>query len=438
MGTEAGPVVAVTGASGYIGTALCQHLVERAVIVRGLSRRAPSVPGVTHVDYDLRRPVSAELLEGVDVCIHAAAETFRGADPDSTVELSGLEGLLNAAEASGSRFVFISSQTARTDAPTGYGRLKAEAEKRVLARGGLVVRPGQVYGGPEKGLWGSLTALAKHAPLIPRFLPEPVLQPVHVDDLAVAIGVLAFDLRLEPRIYAIADSRPINFSVFLSQVARIRFNRAPLRLPVPLAPIFLAERLVAAVGLRLEFARRLKSLSELPTLDSAADMHLLSLPRRPFPSGVGRTSRNRKALLLEGAILLRYLLDAKPSSRLIRRYVNALHSLGETQRLQIGFGPRLLPCLLSVFDQPGARRRAGSDDTFSRRTDLALLLAESSTRHVDGFLLSHHFANRLAQIGSVVLAIFGEAVARVIDLVFGRIWLDRIRPRTLEAENDDL
>jgi NADH dehydrogenase len=236
----------------------------------------------------------------------------------------------------------------------------------------------------------------------------------------------------------IADPRPVSFSIFLGQIARIRFDRMPWRLPIPLAPIFHVERLAGAVGLRLEFARRLKSLSELPILDSATDMRLLNLPIRRFPAGLDRSGRSRKALLREGAILMRYLLNAKPNYRLIRRYVCALQALGETQRLQIGLFPRLLPSLLSVFDQPAARRRAGSDDAFSRRTDLALLLAESSTRHVDGFLLSYSFASRLAQVGSVVVAILGDAVARIIDLVGGRIWLDRIRPRAIKADTDDL
>jgi len=429
-------VVAVTGASGYIGMALCHYLVEKHIHVRGLSRRALSMNGVRHVAYELRHEVPDLLLEGVDAVIHAAAETSRGADPDMVAELSGLDNLLNAAGKAGCRFVFISSQAARTDAPTEYGRLKAQAEQRVLAHGGLVARPGQVYGGPEKGLWGSLAAWARSAPMIPRFLPEPFIQPIHVEDLASGLTTLALDHRYDTRIYLIADPEPVAFSRFLREIARQRFGRRLLRLPVPLKPIFLALHLAERIGIRSGFAGRLKSLNDLPILDSAADMHMLGLPIQRFPSGLARPDQNRRTLLREGAIILRYLLRTKPDLRLIRRYGTALRILGETAPLDITALVRRLPLLLTLFDQPGARKRAGEGDALSRRIDLALILTEASAENSDRFLLERQLQRRFMQICSACLGLIMEAVARLTDLLIGRFWLDGIRPRAFRNNAD--
>ena len=45
----AAPVVAVTGANGLVGTAVCRALVERSVQVRAVVRRAGSAPAMDEV-----------------------------------------------------------------------------------------------------------------------------------------------------------------------------------------------------------------------------------------------------------------------------------------------------------------------------------------------------------------------------------------------------
>jgi NADH dehydrogenase len=422
--------VAVTGASGYVGVSLCRRLIAQGVAVRALSRRDPAIVGSTFVPYDLRRDLPPDALTGVDAVIHAAAETSLGSDPDGDAELAGLVRLLDASRAVQARFILISSQAARPDAPTGYGRLKAKAEEMVLARQGVVVRPGQVYGGPEKGLWGSLAAVARRAPVIPRFLPEPVVQPIHVEDLAEALAILALRASSEARIHAVADPAPVAFSRFIQLIALCRFGRMPWRLPVPMAPLLLAIRAAGALGIRPSFARRLASLNDLPILDSANDMARLGLAFQRFPAGLGRSPGGDAALIREGSILVRYATGARPSRWIVRRYVRALASLGETRPLEWPAVLCIAPSLLLWFDQPAARRRGGEDDALSRRIDLALLLAESSVEHVDSFLLASARPRRLAQMTSLAFALPAEALARLVDVV-ARPWLDRCRPRPI-------
>ncbi len=426
--------VAVTGASGYVGEAVCRALTKRGIVVRALSRRDPGIAGTRFMAYDLRHELEPGLLAGVDAVIHAAAETSRGAEPDIEAEIAALHRLADAAEAASARLIFVSSQTARSDAPTGYGRLKASAERIALDRLGAVVRPGQVYGGPEKGLWGTLASVARRAPAIPHFVPEPRVQPIHVDDLADALVVLACEARPRPRVYAIADSRSVAFSRFIQLVAISRFGRRPFRLPVPLAPILWALRGVEKLGVRPAFARRLASLNDLPALDSAADLAELIPDYRRFPDGACRGALCHRGLIREGAVLLRYATGRKPGRWLLRSYARAVSSVGEAGPLELSGLTRLLPRGLTLFDQPAARRRNGEQDALSRRIDLALLLGESSAQHVDGFLMSSHTPTRLAQVAQLALALPLEAVGRLADAVAGR-WLDRVRPRPIEGSD---
>src|SRR5690606_10483676 len=83
--------------------------------------------------------------------------------------------------------VFLSSQASSPQAPTGYGRTKAAIEAAILPLHAAVIRPGLVYGGEERGLFGLLCALLRRSPLRPRLWPSPPVQPVHVDDLCAAI-----------------------------------------------------------------------------------------------------------------------------------------------------------------------------------------------------------------------------------------------------------
>ncbi len=68
-------MIVVTGASGFLGTALVHHLAESGIAVAGIDRRPPAVTGIPHVvaeltdgDADVHR-----LLAGAAVVVHLAA-----------------------------------------------------------------------------------------------------------------------------------------------------------------------------------------------------------------------------------------------------------------------------------------------------------------------------------------------------------------------------
>lgn len=159
--------LAITGATGFVGS----HILARACAlghnVRALTRRAPDpaspatwIPGDLADAAALRR-----LCAGVDVVIHIAgvinaptrADFFEG-------NVAGTEALVDAARKEGvGRFVHLSSLAAREPDLSVYGASKAEADLRV-ADSGLdwsIIRPPAIYG-PNDRETLSLFRLAAH------------------------------------------------------------------------------------------------------------------------------------------------------------------------------------------------------------------------------------------------------------------------------------
>src|ERR1700710_1495389 len=105
-----GMTVAVTGASGNVGTALLRRLAQAGVgEVRGLARRRPPevepYAGGRWYAADLgtpgREPVLAEFLDGVDAVVHLAWALIPDRQPDvlRAVNVHGTRRVLAAAGA---------------------------------------------------------------------------------------------------------------------------------------------------------------------------------------------------------------------------------------------------------------------------------------------------------------------------------------------------
>ena len=183
--------VAVTGASGFIGRHLVEHLAARGTEV------------VT-----LRRPFETralqEALRGAEAVVHLAGVVSAQRERDYfTANVDGTRAVAEAARTAGIPLIHISSLAAagpaspRTprseDEPSApinaYGRSKLEGERVIAASSGLrwtILRPGVVYGPRDRALL-PLFRLAQRGflPLVGR--ADAAYTFVHVSDLVRAI-----------------------------------------------------------------------------------------------------------------------------------------------------------------------------------------------------------------------------------------------------------
>lgn len=250
------PLVALTGATGFIGRYLLQELPKRGYRLRVLLRRPTTLPQgcAGAVIGDLARPYNmSEALAGVDAVIHTAglAGTMSGV-PEDDYRLFNTEATVNFAKAAQrakiKRFVFLSSIRAqsgptaegiltedREPYPTdAYGRSKLAAEQGLAAidLDWVALRLALVYGPGVEGNMARLITLARS----PYPLPLAGLKGEHsllgLDNLVEAIDtVLAAETSLR-RPLIVADPKPLTIGAMIAAMRR-GLGRRPSLLYVP-------------------------------------------------------------------------------------------------------------------------------------------------------------------------------------------------------------
>src|SRR5258708_25367346 len=164
-------LLALTGATGFIGQYLLREMPKRGYRIRALLRRPASMPMdvSSAVIGDLTRPQNmSAALAGVDAVIHSAglAHAMSGI-PEDDYRLLNTEATIRLARAAGRagarRFVFLSSIRAQCG-PAADTVLTEAVEPRPTAASGRF-QPAAERGlaGPEL-YWGAPPPVAAYAP----------------------------------------------------------------------------------------------------------------------------------------------------------------------------------------------------------------------------------------------------------------------------------
>lgn len=227
--------LAVTGATGFIGSRLIERLSGPSHSFRALTRRPmPPRPNVTWIEGALDRPDTlAALVEGVDAVIHIAGLLHgRTAAQFDAVNVAGTRAMVDATLAAGvRRFVHLSSLAARHPEISLYGASKAKSEDLVSPSGldFAIVRPPAVYGPGDR----ETLDLFRMASLGVVFLPsEGRLSLIHVDDLTNLLLALVSPDAPSSLIVEPDDGQPITQREFAGALGQAvgRRTRA-LRVP---------------------------------------------------------------------------------------------------------------------------------------------------------------------------------------------------------------
>jgi nucleoside-diphosphate-sugar epimerase len=177
--------ILIIGASGYIGSRVAASLARVGHQVTELRRPGGSAAPYPSVEGDLADPASlTSAARGYDRVIHV------GAPVGDTADLAGADALI----ASGSPVVYTTGAAVLGGGshdedslpdPHPVAAMRPEIERRVLAAGGWVIRPGMTYGSSGSPVIGLLTAKAAQRGA-GAYIGEPGTRwpVVHVDDLA--------------------------------------------------------------------------------------------------------------------------------------------------------------------------------------------------------------------------------------------------------------
>ena len=274
--------VLITGANGFLGSALMRYLATKdGISVRG-GVRSNSIHGSNLVGVGEIGPSTdwRSALDGIDVVVHTAAKVHVDASHDSNpeeflrVNVEGTKELARqAAEAGVKRFVFISTikvngestqpgrpfTAADEPEPTNnYSLSKRHAEEALQAvcrtskMEHVIIRPPLIYG---PGAAGNFAALAKWMDL---GLPLPLAAVrnkrslVSLTNICDLISVCLTHRNAAGKTLLVSDGRPVSTAELIECIAAAAVRRARL-LPVPVPVLNLAAALLGkrAIAQRL-------------------------------------------------------------------------------------------------------------------------------------------------------------------------------------------
>jgi len=286
----------ITGATGFIGRRVVEAALAAGFDVRTLSRRdwlgRPWVPVRNRFLGAFPYQVSESAFEGVHAVIHLANTT--GSESDAAARAVNVEGtrvLMEKSEAAEVRkIVYISSQSARPDAVSAYGKTKLEAEG-VLRAGWVpvtVLRPGLVYGRGTRDIFNRMVGIVRKLPVIPLLGGgKAAVQPIHVDDLADAILRCTDPYVFNSRVLNLGAATPITLREFLRKISVALYNKSKLAVTIPLGPIVRAVAIAESMGIKLPVSKNnLQGLQKVEKMETAASLRELGLVLRPLDEGL--------------------------------------------------------------------------------------------------------------------------------------------------------
>jgi nucleoside-diphosphate-sugar epimerase len=298
--------VAITGASGFVGRALCAGL-GAGFACRACYRVTPTEPaGDSYVTGDIGDGTDwIPAFAGADAVVHTVARTHvlgdRGTDAIAEYRRINVEGTSilarRAAEAGVRRFVFLSSIKVNgemtppdrpfreTDAPApadAYGISKLEAElalHAMAAETGLdivILRPPLIYG---PGAKGNLVRLMR---LVDKGLPLPLgsvrnrRSMIGLDNLVSAVASCLTAQKAAGKTYLVSDQDDLSTPELVTLIANSMGRRASLW-PVPIWLLNVAGQLSGrsdevgriAGSLRVDSSRLSEELGWRPSVSVA-------------------------------------------------------------------------------------------------------------------------------------------------------------------------
>ena len=226
------PSIIITGANGFIGTALVNHFVAKNWNVIAFVHHLPNkkIKGVIYKEYDIMIYTDDGLFADADYLIHGAYMKHNSHPEAFNLNIKGAKNILSLSRKYNlKKNIFLSSISSRADALSNYGKMKFEVEKLFNTDKDFVIRPGLVIG--NGGIVKEMVEFIKRKKIIPLIGggKQPI-QTVAIDDLIQFIDkALSEDLT---GTITIAEPNAVTYKEFYKALSK-QINVKPLFIPMP-------------------------------------------------------------------------------------------------------------------------------------------------------------------------------------------------------------
>lgn len=222
--------IAITGANGFVGAALCRYFYKKGHAIQAIGNREEPNQNLLKIAQYIHADITGVIDPiDADLCIHAAALSS-DTDTYKNLILSNVEGTLNVVEAAKSCkfFIHISSSSvyqfqnhpAREEDASIQSELSNYGETRLLAEDiveleipphqkRLILRPRAIYGIGDRILLPRLLRLVKGKFLLCPFKKGTQSSLTHVDNIGYAIELyLEQKEQAQLQVFNITDEQP--------------------------------------------------------------------------------------------------------------------------------------------------------------------------------------------------------------------------------------
>ncbi|MBE3023612.1 SDR family oxidoreductase [Janthinobacterium sp. GW458P] len=253
--------ILVTGASGFVGAALCAHLDALNMSYVGSARQASGLPSRVLVGALTAQTDWSVALSGCDVVVHLAARVHvmddQSSDPLSAFRAVNVDATLNlarqAVRSGVRRFIYVSSIKVNGEAthgtpftsqdqpapldPYGFSKLEAERGLQVLAQEtGLelvIVRPPLVYGPGVRANFQRLMQLLRKGIPLPLGAVHNRRSMVGLDNLVDLLTVCCSHPRASGEVFLVSDDHDLSITELLRSLSFAMGKTRPLLFSMP-------------------------------------------------------------------------------------------------------------------------------------------------------------------------------------------------------------
>lgn len=270
-------VIAVTGASGFIGSQLVNYLAQNHTVI-ALKRRLDGTiqHNIEERLFDLTQHITFENINGADALVHCAYIEYGPKNKNASTQ--NIEGTVKLAEVcanKGIHFIFLSSMSAHAEALSEYGKHKYATEQKLGGNNMAIIRPGLVIGNTG-GLFNNIKNIIAKSSVIPLIGGgnQPV-QIVHVNELNKAIEIIAQNKITG--FYNIGSIQVYTLKELYKAIAAAQ-NKKIKFISIPFGFTKFALTIAEGIGLNLPVkTENLNGLKQLRSFDTRADLTKLGI-----------------------------------------------------------------------------------------------------------------------------------------------------------------